>query len=62
MFFSDELSVDSNPKRLESVSLDKCLLDSGRQHGGCEVGVKITGCGCRIKFTLEHPHGNWLLK
>jgi hypothetical protein len=60
--FSDEVSVDSNPKRLESVSLDKCLLDSGLQRGGCEVGVKITGCSRRIKFTLAYPHGNWLLK
>lgn len=41
--FFDELSVDSNPKRLRSVRLDKCLLDSLLPCGFCGVSLESLG-------------------
>ena len=43
MCFFDELSVDSNPKGLKSVRLDKCLLDSLLPCGFCGVSLESLG-------------------
>ena len=43
VYFFDELSVDSNPKRLRSVRLDKCLLDSLLPCGFCGVSLESLG-------------------
>lgn len=40
--FFDELSVDSNPQRLNSVRLDRCLLELLLPCGFCEVSSEGT--------------------